>query len=98
MPPPMLPHRHREQQCSAAANDGRTAVRHRDESLLGEFRPLPHPNGGQDQDDDDLAFWPTFGQKGFVQELVPGPKPPFPISNFSTEHNCGALTALGLIK
>jgi len=30
--------------------------------------------------------------------LVPGPEPPFPISNFSTEHNCDALTILGLIK
>jgi para-nitrobenzyl esterase len=50
------------------------------------------PNG------QDLAFWPAFGQTGFVQELVPGPAPPFPISNFSTEHNCDALTILGLIK
>jgi para-nitrobenzyl esterase len=50
------------------------------------------PNG------QDLAFWPVFGQTGSVQELVPGPAQPFPISNFSTAHNCGALTILGLIK
>jgi para-nitrobenzyl esterase len=56
------------------------------------------PNGGQDQGNDHLGFWPAFGQTGFVQELVPGPKPPFPISKFSTEHNCDALTILGLIK
>jgi hypothetical protein len=30
--------------------------------------------------------------------LVPGPQRPFPISNFSTEHNCDALTKLGLIE
>jgi para-nitrobenzyl esterase len=65
------------------------------------------PNGpreGDEEDDDhqannhDLAFWPGFGQKGFVQKLVPGPAQPFPITNFSTEHNCDALTMLGLIK
>jgi para-nitrobenzyl esterase len=56
------------------------------------------PNGGRDLDVHDLALWPAFGRTGFVQELVPGPTPPFPISNFSTEHNCDALTILGLIK
>jgi para-nitrobenzyl esterase len=65
------------------------------------------PNGpreGDEEDDDhqannhDLAFWPGFGQKGFVQKLVPGPAQPFPIINFSTEHNCDALMMLGLIK
>ena len=56
------------------------------------------PNGRRDLDNHDLAFWPAFGQTGFVQELVPGTEPPFPISNFSTEHNCDALTILGLIK
>jgi len=69
------------------------------------------PNGlrereeGNDEDhdhhieNDDLAFWPAFfGQAGFVQKLVPGPAQPFPITNFSTEHNCDALTILGLIK
>ena len=56
------------------------------------------PNGRRDLDNHHLAFWPAFGQTGFVQELVPGPEPPFPISNFSTEHNCDALTILGLIK
>ena len=56
------------------------------------------PNGRRDLDNHHLAFWPGFGQTGFVQELVPGPEPPFPISNFSTEHNCDALTILGLIK
>ncbi len=45
-----------------------------------------------------LAFWPAFGQTGFVQKLVPGPAQPFPITTFSTEHNCDALTILGLIK
>jgi hypothetical protein len=30
--------------------------------------------------------------------LVPGPMQPFPITNFATEHNCDALTILGLIK
>jgi para-nitrobenzyl esterase len=54
------------------------------------------PNGRSERD--DLAFWPAFGQMGFVQKLVPGPTQPFPISTFSTEHNCDALTALGLIK
>jgi para-nitrobenzyl esterase len=56
------------------------------------------PNGRRDLDNQDLALWPAFGQAGFVQELVPGPEPPFPISNFSTEHKCDALTMLGLIK
>jgi para-nitrobenzyl esterase len=59
------------------------------------------PNGGQHQGNEDLANWPAFGetsQTEFVQELVPGPKPPFPISNFSTEHNCDALAKLGLIE
>jgi para-nitrobenzyl esterase len=65
------------------------------------------PNGrreGDEGEDDhqvdnhDLAFWPVFGQTGFVQKLVPGPAQPFPISDFSTEHNCDALTILGLIK
>src|SRR6516164_4444507 len=56
------------------------------------------PNGRRDPDNHDLALWLAFGQTGFVQELVPGPEPPFPISNFSTEHNCDALTILGLIK
>jgi para-nitrobenzyl esterase len=62
------------------------------------------PNGrpeGDEQDDhqaDNLAFWPAFGQTGLVQNLVPGPAQPFPITTFSTEHNCDALTLLGLIK
>ena len=56
------------------------------------------PNGRRDLDVHDLALWPAFGQTGFVQELVAGPEQPFPISNFSTEHNCDALTILGLIK
>lgn len=66
------------------------------------------PNGRRDEDetgdrDDkdrhDLAFWPEFfGQAGFVQDLVPGPAQPHPITNFSTEHNCTALTGLGLIS
>ena len=33
------------------------------------------PNGRRDDDqvdNHDLAFWPAFGQTGFVQELVPG--------------------------
>jgi hypothetical protein len=33
-----------------------------------------------------------------VQKLVPGRAQPFPITNFSTEHNCDALTILELIK
>jgi para-nitrobenzyl esterase len=49
-------------------------------------------------DNDDVAFWPAFGQTGVVQKLVPGPAQPFPITTFSTEHNCDALTVLGLIK
>jgi para-nitrobenzyl esterase len=65
------------------------------------------PNGRREGDDedhdhhmdnDDLAFWPAFGQTGFVQKLVPGPAQPFPITTFSSEHNCDALTLLGLIK
>jgi len=69
------------------------------------------PNGwrereeGEDEDhdrhadNDDLAFWPAFvGPAGSVQKLVPGPAQPFPITNFATEHNCDALTILGLIK
>jgi para-nitrobenzyl esterase len=65
------------------------------------------PNGrreGDEEDDDhqannhDLAFWPAFGQKGFVQKLEPGPAQSLPITNFATEHNCDALTMLGLIK
>jgi len=64
------------------------------------------PNGRQEGDEEDdhpaanqnLAFWPAFGQTGFVQKLVPGPAQPSPISTFATEHNCDALTLLGLIK
>lgn len=64
------------------------------------------PNGrGEGEEDDhdhradnDLAFWPAFGQTGFVQKLVPGPAQPSPITTFSIEHNCDALTILGLIK
>jgi para-nitrobenzyl esterase len=64
------------------------------------------PNGRGDDDerddhhghDQDLAFWPGFGQKGLVQKLVPGAGRSFPIATFSTEHNCDALTLLGLIK
>jgi len=65
----------------------------------------PEREAGDDEDrdyprdNDDLAFWPAFfGQGGFVQKLVSGPARPFPITNFSTEHNCDALTILGLIK
>jgi len=58
------------------------------------------PNGRPEERDEgaNLAFWPAFGRTGVVQKLVPGPAQPFPISNFSTEHNCDALTGLGLIK
>jgi carboxylesterase type B len=58
------------------------------------------PNGKPEGEEGnhDLAFWPAFGQTGFVQKLVPGPAQPFPITIFSTEHNCDALTILGLIK
>ena len=64
------------------------------------------PNGrpeGDEEDDhqadnQDLAFWPAFGQTGVVQKLVPGPAQPFPITTFSIDHNCDALTILGLIK
>jgi para-nitrobenzyl esterase len=58
------------------------------------------PNGKPEGEagDHDLAFWPAFGQTGFVQKLVPGPAQPFPITTFSSEHNCDALTLLGLIK
>jgi para-nitrobenzyl esterase len=64
------------------------------------------PNGrprGDERDDHqgdnhDLGFWPVFGQTGSVQKLVPGPAQPFPITSFSTEHNCDSLTLLGLIK
>jgi hypothetical protein len=59
----------------------------------------PEREGRSEREEgNDLAFWPAFGQTGFVQKLVPGPAQPFPISNFSTEHNCDALTILGLIK
>jgi para-nitrobenzyl esterase len=64
----------------------------------------PNGRGEGDEDDhdhradDDLAFWPAFGQTGVVQKLVPGPVQPFPITTFSIEHNCDALTILGLIK
>lgn len=57
------------------------------------------PNGRREGDEGaDLAFWPAFGQTGLVQKLVPGPAQPFPITDFSIEHNCDALTLLGLIK
>jgi para-nitrobenzyl esterase len=66
----------------------------RPERKEGDDEDRDHP-----RDNDDLAFWPAFfGQGGFVQKLVPGPARPFPITNFSTEHNCDALTILGLIK
>jgi len=67
--------------------------------------PNGRPEEGDDADhdhrtdSDDLAFWPAFvGQAGFVQKLVPGPAQPFPITTFAAEHNCDALTVLGLIK
>jgi para-nitrobenzyl esterase len=64
------------------------------------------PNGREEGDERDdhqtnnpnLAFWPAFGQTGSVQKLVPGPEQPFPFTTFSAEHNCDALTLLGLIK
>jgi para-nitrobenzyl esterase len=58
------------------------------------------PNGKPEGEagDHSLAFWPAFGQTGYVQKLVPGPAQPFPITTFSIEHNCDALTLLGLIK
>ena len=62
------------------------------------FVRFHEPNGRRDLDVHDLALWPAFGQTGFVQELAPGPEQPFPISNFSTEHNCDALATVGLIK
>jgi para-nitrobenzyl esterase len=64
----------------------------------------PNGRGEGDEDDDHradhqhLAFWPGFGPKGLIQKLVPGPAQPSPITDFSTEHNCDALTILGLIK
>jgi para-nitrobenzyl esterase len=70
------------------------------------FIRFHNPNGRGEGDEDDhdhradndLAFWPAFGQTGLVQKLVPGPAQPFPITTFSIEHNCDALTILGLIK
>jgi para-nitrobenzyl esterase len=68
------------------------------------FVRFHNPNGrgeGEDEnraEDHDLAFWPTFGHKGFVQKLVPGPAQPFPITTFAIDHHCDALTVLGLIK
>ena len=58
------------------------------------------PNGKPEGEagDHSLAFWPAFGQTGYVQKLVPGPAQPFPITTFSIEHNCDALTLLGLMK
>ena len=58
--------------------------------------PNGKPHG--EEFNNDLAFWPAFGQTAFVQKLVPGPAQPFPITTFSIEHNCDALTVLGLIK
>jgi len=43
-----------------------------------------------------LAFWPLFNGQEPVQSLVPGPAHPSPIFDFSTEHECPSLTALGL--
>jgi para-nitrobenzyl esterase len=54
------------------------------------------PNG--EGNNEGLAFWRAFGQTGFVQKLVPGPAQPFAITNLSSEHNCDALTILGLVK
>jgi para-nitrobenzyl esterase len=71
------------------------------------FVRFHNPNGrreGDEAQDDqragrrDLARWPAFGHLGLVQKLVPGPAQPFPINNFSTEHNCDVITMLGLIK
>jgi para-nitrobenzyl esterase len=50
-----------------------------------------------DFDRDDLAFWPLFNTgTSEVQDLVPGPTQPHPITTFSAEHNCPALHTLGL--
>ena len=51
-----------------------------------------------DGDADDLAFWPLFTTANDeVQDLVPGPTEPHPITNFSAEHNCKALNGLHLV-
>ena len=53
-----------------------------------------------DSDFDDfgrLAFWETFNGRMGIQSLPPGPTRPHAIFNFGTEHNCTALTNLGLI-
>jgi para-nitrobenzyl esterase len=69
-------------------------------SYWANFIRFHDPNGREEGDHEDhgLAFWPAFGQAGLVQELVPGPAQPSPITTFSSEHNCDALTLLGLIK
>ena len=53
-----------------------------------------------DNDFDDfsrLAFWEPFNGRMGIQSLPPGPTEPHAIFNFGTEHNCTALTNLGLI-
>jgi para-nitrobenzyl esterase len=53
-----------------------------------------------DSDFDDfgrLAFWEPFNGRMAIQSLPPGPTTPHAIFNFATEHNCTALTNLGLI-
>jgi para-nitrobenzyl esterase len=69
-------------------------------SYWANFIRFHDPNGREEGDHEDhgLAFWPAFGRAGLVQELVPGPAQPSPITTFSSEHNCDALTLLGLIK
>jgi para-nitrobenzyl esterase len=47
-------------------------------------------------DIDLLAFWQPFNFTMAIQDLVPGPTQPHAIFNFSTEHECPSLTALGL--
>jgi hypothetical protein len=55
-------------------------------------------DGDSDFDDfDRLAFWEPFNGRMAIQSLPPGPTAPHAIFNFATEHNCTALTNLGLI-
>jgi para-nitrobenzyl esterase len=44
-----------------------------------------------------LAFWEPFNFTMAIQDLVPGPTQPQAIFDFATDHNCTALTGLGLI-
>jgi hypothetical protein len=53
------------------------------QSYWGNFIKTGNPHSGA-----AVPAWPAFGTKGFVQNLVPGPANPAPITTLGKEHFC----------